>query len=150
MVERSAAQAAHAVMTPGAIRAGDGRYVFDMSRANRIDASPDYTTANGAVIEGERMLVGLMHMPRGTGGAPHTHPNEQWIYVVKGTLVGEVDGVAIRAPAGSVIYVPAGVVHCAYATPDEDVAFFTAKDRSHGIGGTPVKPADAEHGGKGL
>jgi quercetin dioxygenase-like cupin family protein len=148
MVERSTAQAAPAVMTPGAIRAGDGRYVFDMSRANAIDANPDYTTARGAVIEGDRMLVGLMHMPRGTGGAPHTHPNEQWIHVIKGTLVGEVDGVAIRAPAGSLIYVPAGVVHCAYATPDEDVVFFTAKDRSHGIGGTPVKPANAEHGGK--
>src|SRR5262245_43577298 len=142
MVERAAAQAGHVVMTPGANRAGDGRYVFDMSKANRVYANPDYTTANGAVIEGERMLVGLMHMPRGTRGAPHTHPNEQWIYVIKGTLVGEVDGVAVAAPAGSLIYVPAGVVHSANATPDEDVIFFTAKDRSHGIGGSPVKLTD--------
>jgi quercetin dioxygenase-like cupin family protein len=67
-------------MTPGAIRAGDGPYVFDMSRANRVDANPGYTTAGESVIGGEGILVGLMHMPRGTGGAPHTHPNEQWIY----------------------------------------------------------------------
>lgn len=143
MVERSAVEAveaAPAVITPGAIRAGDGHYVFDMSRANAIDAPT--TPPRGARVEGERVLVGLMHMPRGTGGTPHTHPNEQWIHVIKGTLVGEVDGVAIRAPAGSVIFVPAGVVHCAYAAPDEDAVFFTAKGRSHGIGGTPAKPAN--------
>jgi quercetin dioxygenase-like cupin family protein len=40
------------------------------------------------------MLVGLMHMPSGTGGAPHTHPNEQWTHVIKGTLVGEFDAPA--------------------------------------------------------
>jgi hypothetical protein len=67
MVERSAVQAASVVITPGTIRAGDRRYVFDMSTANRIDANPDCTTARGAMIEGERMLVGLMHMPRGMG-----------------------------------------------------------------------------------
>lgn len=128
-----------ATMTPGATRAGNGRYVFDMANANHVYANPDYTSANGAVIEGERMLMGLMHMPRGTSGTAHTHPNEQWIYVIKGTLVGEVDGVAIRAPAGSLIYIPAGLAHSARATSDDDVVFFTAKDRSHGIGGTPVQ-----------
>jgi quercetin dioxygenase-like cupin family protein len=79
-----------------------------------------------------------MRMPRGTGGRPHSHPNEQWIYVVEGTLECEVDGVRSRATAGSVIYVPANVVHSALATPDQDVIFFTAKDMTHGIVGRPV------------
>jgi hypothetical protein len=57
-------------MTPGAIRAGDGRYVFDMARVNRIDANPDYTTANGAVIEGERMLVGSCRCRAAPAGRP--------------------------------------------------------------------------------
>jgi quercetin dioxygenase-like cupin family protein len=140
MVKQTTAQHRRSTMTPGATRAGDGRYVFDMARTNHIYANREYTTASGAVVEGERMLMGLMQLPRGTGGAPHTHANEQWIYVIQGTLVGEVDGVPIRAPAGSLIYVPANVVHSSYATEDEDVIFFTAKDRSHGIGGTPVKP----------
>jgi quercetin dioxygenase-like cupin family protein len=141
MTLQNAAQDGRATMTPGATRAGNGRYVFEMAKTNHVYANPEYTTANGAVIEGDRMLMGLMHLPRGTGGAPHNHANEQWIYVLKGTLVGEVDGIPITAPTGSLIYIPADVVHSTYATADEDVIFFTAKDRSHGIGGTPVKSA---------
>ena len=58
--------------------------------------------------------------------------------VLKGTLESEVDGVKARVPAGSLMYIPADVVHSALATPDEDVIFLTAKDMSHGIVGTPV------------
>jgi quercetin dioxygenase-like cupin family protein len=125
--------------TEGAIKAGDGRYIFDLASLATIDAGPGYSTAHGPVVEGERMQVGLMRMPKGTGGRPHSHPNEQWIYVLQGTLDSEVDGVKSRAPAGSVVYVPADVVHSATATPDQDVIFFTVKDMSHGIAGTPVR-----------
>ena len=125
--------------TEGAIKAGGGRYVFDLASLATIDAGPGYSTAHGPVVEGERMQVGLMRMPKGTGGRPHSHPNEQWIYVLQGTLDSEVDGVKSRAPAGSVVYVPADVVHSAIATPDQDVIFFTVKDMSHGIAGTPVR-----------
>ncbi|MBV8420916.1 MAG: hypothetical protein JOZ26_12980, partial [Hyphomicrobiales bacterium] len=52
--------------TPGAKRAGDGEYVFDLSAVNHILGGPDYSTANGACVEGERMIVALMRMPAGT------------------------------------------------------------------------------------
>ena len=124
--------------TEGAIKAGRGRYTFDLARLSTIDAGPGYSTAHGPVVEGERIQIGLMRMPRGTGGRPHSHPNEQWIYVLQGTLESEVDGVKSRVAAGSLIYIPADTVHSALATPDEDVIFLTAKDMSHGIVGTPV------------
>jgi quercetin dioxygenase-like cupin family protein len=124
--------------TEGAVRAGHGRYTFDLAALHTIDAGPGYSSAHGPVLEGERIQVGLMRMPKGTGGRPHSHPNEQWVYVLQGTLECEVDGVRSRAPAGSVIYMPANVVHWALATPEQDVLFFTAKDMSHGIVGRPV------------
>jgi hypothetical protein len=71
--------------TPGAKRAGAGEYVFDLARVNHILGGPDYSTANGSCVEGDRMIVGLMRMPAGTGAAPHSHPNEQWIYILEGT-----------------------------------------------------------------
>ena len=129
--------------TEGAIRAGAGRYTFDLARLAGIDAGPGYSTAHGPVIEGERIQIGLMRMPRGTGGRPHRHPNEQWIYVVEGTLESEVDGVQSRVGPGSLLYVPANAVHSALATPEQDVVFLTAKDTSHGIAGTPVDPSGA-------
>src|SRR5207247_2214369 len=95
-----------------------GRYTLDLAKLGTIDAGPGYSTAHGPVIEGERIQIGLMRVPRGTGGRPHSHPNEQWIYVIQGTLESEVDGVKSRVPAGSLIYIPANVVHSALATPD--------------------------------
>lgn len=127
-----------ATKTEGAIKAGNGRYTFHLARLQTIDAGPGYSTAHGPVVEGERIQIGLMRMPRGTGGRPHSHPNEQWVYVIQGTLETEVDGVKSRAPAGSLIYIPANIVHSALATPDQDVIFLTAKDMTHGIVGTPV------------
>ena len=97
--------------TPGAKRAGDGEYVFDLAAVNHILGGPDYSTANGACVEGDRMIVALMRMPAGTGAEPHSHPNEQWIYI------------------------PANVVHSGKAGADRDVVFFTVKDAAHGLHG---------------
>lgn len=124
--------------TAGAIKAGDGRYTFDLAHLQKIDAGPGYSTAHGPVVEGERIQIGLIRMPRGTGARPHSHPNEQWVYVMEGTLESEVEGVKSRVPAGSLIYIPANAVHSALATPEADVLFLTAKDMSHGIVGTAV------------
>lgn len=122
--------------TAGAIRAGNGRYAFELGTLNTIDAGPGYSTSHGPVVEGDRIQIGLMRMPRGTGSRPHSHPNEQWIYVMQGTLENEVAGVKSRSGVGSLIYIPANAVHSALATPDSDVIFLTAKDMSHGIAGT--------------
>ncbi len=121
--------------TPGAKRAGAGEYVFDLAQVNRILGGPDYSTANGACVEGERMIVALMRMPAGTGAEPHSHPNEQWIFILQGTFRGRIGDKEIEAKAGSVIYVPANMIHCGGASPEADVVFFTAKDASHSLHG---------------
>jgi quercetin dioxygenase-like cupin family protein len=76
-----------------------------------------------------------MRMPAGTGVAPHSHPNEQWIYILEGVFHATVGGKAIEAKPGSVIYVPANVVHSGTAGADRDVVFFTVKDASHSLHG---------------
>ncbi len=121
--------------TPGATRAGAGEYVFDLARVNHILGGPDYSTANGACVEGDRMIVGLMRMPAGTGAEPHSHPNEQWIYILEGTFTGEVGGKPFAVNAGSVLYIPANMIHSGKAPKDPDVVFFTVKDASHGLQG---------------
>ena len=131
--------AAPAARTPGAKRAGPGEHLFDLATVNHLLGGPDYSTANGAVVEGDRMIVGLMRMPAGTGAEPHSHPNEQWIYVLQGTLRGSVGEKKIEAKAGSVIYIPADAVHAMKATPDNDVVFFTCKDSSHSLHGIKAR-----------
>jgi quercetin dioxygenase-like cupin family protein len=85
------------------------------------------------------MLVGWIHKERGTGSRMHTHRNEQFNYVVRGTLVGSVNGKKVRAPAGSLIYIPANAPHTLVADPrDKDVIFIAIKDLSQGIIGKAV------------
>jgi quercetin dioxygenase-like cupin family protein len=124
-----------AARTPGATRAGPGEYLFDLAKVNHILGGPDYSTANGACVEGERMIVGLMRMAAGTGAEAHSHPNEQWIYILEGTFRANVGGKDVEAKAGSALYIPSNVVHSGKATADRDVVFFTVKDASHSLHG---------------
>ena len=121
--------------TPGAKRAGPGEYVFNLHEVNRIMGGPGYSPVFGGCVEGERMIVALMRMPAGTGAEPHSHPNEQWIYVLQGTFRARIGEQEVEAKAGSVIYVPANVVHSGKATADGDVVFFTCKDATHSLHG---------------
>jgi quercetin dioxygenase-like cupin family protein len=121
--------------TPGAKRAGAGEHHFELAKVNHILGGPDYSTAAGACIEGDRMMVALMRMPAGTGAEPHSHPNEQWIFILEGTFRATIGGQEIEAKPGSVIYIPSNTMHSGKATPEADVLFFTVKDTSHGLHG---------------
>ncbi len=128
-----------AARTPGATRAGEGDYLFNLGTVEKIMGGPDYSSAHGPCVEGDRMIVGLMRMKAGTGAEPHSHPNEQWIYIMQGTFVATVGGKKVEAPTGSVVYIPANVVHDGKATADGDVVFFTCKDASYGLHGIKAK-----------
>jgi quercetin dioxygenase-like cupin family protein len=126
--------------TAGAIKGGaSGKYHFPMAKLRKVNAGTGYSTSHGGVVEGQRMLVGYIHKPRGTGSRMHSHKNEQFNYVVRGTLVGSVNGKRVVAPAGTLIYIPANAPHTLVASPDdEDVIFLAIKDLSQGIIGKAV------------
>src|SRR6476661_1815153 len=43
----------------------------------------------------------------------HTHPGEEIIYVLEGTLEYQIDGKPVTVKPGDVLFVPAGIVHSA-------------------------------------
>jgi quercetin dioxygenase-like cupin family protein len=138
----TAANTPQQTKTPGAVKGGDGQYIFPLDRMGKIDAGVGYSTAVGPVVEGERMQCALVTKERGTGSNPHHHPNEQWNYIVKGTLRVKVgDGPEQLCGPGTLLYFPANIVHYTIATEEEDVMFFAVKDLSHGINGIPVDAA---------
>ncbi len=125
--------------TAGAVKGGNGKYQFTLAAVKDVAAGTGYSSAHGGVVEGERMLVGYIHKARGTGSRMHTHKNEQFNYVVRGTLIGSVNGKKVVAPAGTLIYIPANAPHTLVASPDdEDVIFIAIKDLSQGIIGKAV------------
>jgi quercetin dioxygenase-like cupin family protein len=121
--------------TQGAKRAAPGEYLFDLGTVEKIMGGPAYSTAHGPCVEGDRMMVAVMRMKAGTGAEPHSHPNEQWIYIMEGTFRATIGGKPVEAKPGSVIYVPANTLHDGKATADGDVVFFTCKDASHSLHG---------------
>jgi quercetin dioxygenase-like cupin family protein len=124
--------------TAGAVQGGNGKYLFRLANLKKVPAGTGYSTSHGGVVEGKRMLVGYIHKPRGTGSRMHTHKNEQFNYVVQGTLKGSINGKRVVAPAGTLIYIPADAPHNLVSTPGEDVIFIAIKDLSQGIIGKAV------------
>jgi quercetin dioxygenase-like cupin family protein len=133
------AKATTRTKTAGAVKGGQGKYQFTLAKVKDVPAGTGYSTSHGGVVEGQRMLVGYIHKARGTGSRMHTHKNEQFNYVVRGTLVGSVNGKPVKAPAGTLIYIPANAPHTLVAAADdEDVIFIAIKDLSQGIIGRAV------------
>jgi len=102
------------------------------------------STTVGPVLSGTHVHVAWLRKPRGTGSKLHTHPNEQFNFVLRGTLIADMDGRVMRVPPGHVIHIPAGMVHSHVSSPEEDVIFIAVKDTRHGISGPAV---DGKHDG---
>ena len=129
-------------LNPGAVKGGDGSYIFPLLEMDGIKTGEAYSTAIGPLVEGERIQAGLMHKAAGTGAHPHSHPNEQWNYIVQGRLRVIVNGQESICGPGTLLYFPANVIHSTVALPEEDVLFFVVKDMTHGIQGTPADGVD--------
>lgn len=92
----------------------------------------------GAVLSGSRIIATLGRQARGTGAKAHTHPNEQFNYILEGTMMSDVEGDRVFASRGWILHTPGMAVHTGLACPDEDLVFLALKDTRHGIVGPPV------------
>ncbi|MGI9522184.1 MAG: cupin domain-containing protein, partial [Hyphomicrobiaceae bacterium] len=101
-----------------------------------MKAGESYSSAVGPIVEGERTQVGLIKKAKGTGAHLHSHPNEQWNYIVQGKLRVTIGDHTEIAGPGTLLYFPPNVQHATVALPEEDVYFFVVKDLTHGIQGT--------------
>jgi quercetin dioxygenase-like cupin family protein len=57
---------------------------FKWEEMNKDFITPEYSSANGPNIQGEKIEVGLFSFPAGTEAKAHAHPNEQIIVVLRG------------------------------------------------------------------
>lgn len=105
-------------------------YRFDELPSETI--SPDYSTAAGGTVTGAKIEVGLYRMPAGTGAAPHRHPNEQIVYILRGRVRARIGQQSQDVSAGGVIHIPPGTVHEIQAL--EDTQFISSKDLVEGKG----------------
>ncbi|MEX2449545.1 MAG: cupin domain-containing protein [Rhodospirillales bacterium] len=120
------------------IKADVTNCLFDFAGLAQHAIGDHYSTARGGIVEGDRIQVALVRKKPGTGSRLHTHPNEQFNYVLKGNLKVRVGDVESVAPPGTLIFIPANTPHYTVASDDGDVEYFAVKDTSHIMYGDPV------------
>lgn len=74
------------------------------------------------------MICTLHTQERGIGAEAHSQPNEQFNYVLQGTLMSDIEGDRVFASRGRIMHIPGSVVHTGIASPDEDVVFLAVRD----------------------
>ena len=126
------------------------QYVYDIVNLDKVPETPTSaqvipknfiskkSSSFGAALRGDRLQVGHIHKGVGSGTKLHTHPNEQFSFVLDGNMIYEIGGQTIEAPPHSVTHIPHGMQHSAIASAAGDVLTFVAKDTSHGMSGPPV------------
>ena len=92
----------------------------------------------GAVLSGAHIICTLGRQARGTGAKAHSHPNEEFDYILHGTMMSDIEGDRVFARPGTILHTPGGVVHTGLACPDDDLVFLAFKDSRSGIVGPPV------------
>jgi len=122
-------------LNAGAVKASAEGGIFKLTEMETMKAGESYSSAVGPIVEGERTQVGLIKKAKGTGAHLHSHPNEQWNYIVQGKLRVTIGDHTEIAGPGSLLYFPSNVQHATVALPEEDVFFFVVKDLTHGIHG---------------
>ena len=102
-----------------------------------IDKGKSSTMA--AVLKGEHIIVALAGQQAGSGAKAHTHPNEQFNYILQGVMVSDIDSEKQTfGTKGAIVHTPSLLVHTGQGCSDEDLIFFAMKDTRHGIVGPPV------------
>lgn len=138
------------------------QYVYDYAKLDRVPDGPTSAVVTprrylsgetletaksstiGAGLFGKHLIVALVSQARGSGSKAHNHPNEQFNYIVQGTMLADIEGNRIFASAGSLQHTPTLAIHTGVACPDEDLMFLAMKDTRHGVTGPPV---DGKHDG---
>ena len=110
--------------------------------AKKLLSGPNLQTGKsstvGAVLTGEHIICTLGRQAAGTGAKAHSHPNEQFNYILQGVMMSDIEGDRVFASRGRILHTPGGIVHTGLACPDEDLVFLAIKDTRHGIVGAPV------------
>ena len=132
------------------------QYVYDFARLDRVPEGPTSlkvtarkllsgpsletgkSSTGGAVLSGHDVICTLGTQARGTGAKAHSHPNEQFNYILQGAMMSDIEGDRVFATRGMILHTPGSVVHTGLACPDEDLVFLAIKDTRSGIIGPPV------------
>jgi quercetin dioxygenase-like cupin family protein len=93
-----------ATAEPLAVPPGDAKAVWFLGQPLEIKITGEQTAGAYAATEA--------NVAPGFGPAPHIHHREdEAVYVLDGELLFTIDGEELRAPTGTLVHIPKGLVH---------------------------------------
>ena len=98
--------------------------------------NPRLSSGHGQTIKGERIFFGKRAKEAGTGAKPHHHPNEMFLYILRGKLRVQIEDEERVVGPGDIVYVPANIIHSDAVEGDEDVEYLYIKDTRGTLKGT--------------
>ena len=98
----------------------------------QVNLAP-HSGATGSLVTGEMLHVALLRYANGAADRLHSHPNEQFTFVVEGALRVEIDGGEFTVGKHCVVHVPPGMPHRIAA--DGDALVVTLQDTRHAFAG---------------
>jgi quercetin dioxygenase-like cupin family protein len=97
------------ILTAAVLIAASGLAQAQLAGTRRIDLQRHDLSA-----EGREVIQARVEIDPGVTSPRHTHPGEEIIYVLEGTLEYQVEGKPpVTLKAGDVLFIPAGTVHAA-------------------------------------
>lgn len=97
------------IVGAAALIAMPGLALAQLSNVKRIDLQ-----RNDLSLPGREAVQAIVEIAPGTTAPKHSHPGEEIIYVLEGTLIYEIDGKPpVTLKAGDVLFIPYGAIHSA-------------------------------------
>jgi len=103
------------IMTAAALIVGSG-LALHLAQAQQPGSKRTDLQRHDLSAPGREVVQVRVDFDPGYIAPMHTHPGEEIIYVIEGTLEYEIGGRVVRVKAGDVLFVPAGTPHTAKNT----------------------------------
>jgi quercetin dioxygenase-like cupin family protein len=88
--------------------------VPDVARAQQAGIKRTELQRHDLSVSGREAVQVRVDIDPGAAFGRHTHPGEEIIYVLEGSLEYQIDGMApVILKAGDVLFIPAGTIHAA-------------------------------------
>ena len=115
---------------------------FDGMERDRM--TPNLSSAEGPIIEGDYMYFCNVFKETGTGSELHYHPNELLIFPLEGKINAVVGKDRRIVEPGTFIHVPAFARHSMKATEDGPLSYLYIKDQTWTVVGVAADEAPPE------
>lgn len=119
------------------------RYIYDFSNlaempgrtpSAKVTSGINAGIWSGDLVTGETLHVARLAAAKGQLGASHAHPNEQFVFVARGSIVAELDGAEHPVGLHCALHVPPGMPH-RIGTTNDDALIIVLQDTRHAFAG---------------